>query len=122
MRFKYQPVNSGRTLEEDLTIGKSRCNAVVVTGAGTGMDTGIQKIQAFREILGDFPLFVGAGMTEFTCKEQLAIADGAIVGSWFKEGGVTECRVDPDRVRRFMALVREVRNTARENNTGSYTD
>lgn len=109
VRFKYQPVRSGRSVEEDLHIGKDRCNAVVVTGAGTGIDTGTEKIRQFRDALGDFPLFVGAGMTAKTCATQLAIADGAIVGSWFKIDGVTEAPVDPERVKAFMEIVQGVR-------------
>lgn len=109
VRFKYQPVRSGRSVEEDLRIGKDRCNAVVVTGAGTGIDTGAEKIRQFRNALGDFPLFVGAGMTANTCAAQLAIADGAIVGSWFKKDGVTEAPVDPQRVKAFMEIVQGVR-------------
>lgn len=109
VRFKYQPVLSGRSVEEDLALGRERCDAVVVTGTGTGVDTGMAKIRQFRDELGDFPLFVGAGMTEETCQEQLAYADGAIVGSWFKEGGVTKEPVDPVRVRRFMEKVKDVR-------------
>ena len=109
VRFKYQQVRSGRTTEEDLIIGKERCDAVVVTGAGTGMDTGIEKILQFRDALGDFPLFVGAGMTAETCEKQLMIADGAIVGSWFKQDGITEAPVDPERVKQFMKIVKAVR-------------
>lgn len=109
VRFKYQPVRSGRSLKEDLIIGKERCDAVVVTGAGTGIDTGVEKIQQFRDVLDDFPLFVGAGMTAETCRSQLEIADGAIVGSWFKRDGVTEAPVDPDRVKDFMKIVKNIR-------------
>ena len=112
VRFKYQPVRSKRSVEEDLAIGKERCNAVVVTGEGTGMNTNVEKIQRFRSALGDFPLFVGAGMTAETCREQLAIADGAIIGSWFKQGGRTEAPVDPERVKQFMQIVSETRHTA----------
>ena len=109
VRFKYQPVRSGRSVEEDLRIGKERCNAVVVTGSGTGVDTGMEKIRQFRDALGDFPLIVGAGITEDTCAEQLSAADGAIVGSWFKEDGITEAPVDSERVRRFMEIVKQIR-------------
>lgn len=109
VRFKYYPVNSCRSVEEDLNIGKTRCDAIVVTGGATGMDTGIEKIQRFRDAIGDFPLFVGAGMTDDTCRQQLSIADGAIVGSWFKEMGTAEWPVDPERVRRFMEIVKVVR-------------
>lgn len=85
VRFKYQPYKSGRTLEQDLKIAMGRCDAVVVTGDGTGMNTPLDKISSFREILGDFPLIIGAGVTPENCKEQLSAADGAIVGSYFKD-------------------------------------
>ncbi len=80
---------------------------IVVTGSGTGIDTGVEKILQFRDILGDFPLFVGAGMTTETCEAQLAIADGAIVGSWFKQSGITEAPVDPNRIKQFMDIVKK---------------
>ncbi len=111
VRFKYQPVRSKRSVEEDLTIGKERCDAVVVTGAGTGINTGMEKIRQFRQCLGDFPLFVGAGMTAETCREQLSVADGAIVGSWFKQGGMTDAPVDPDRVKKLMDIVKQMRES-----------
>lgn len=114
VRFKYQPVRSGRSLEEDLKLGKERCNAVVVTGAGTGIDTDMGKIRRFRDALGNFPLFVGAGLTVESCEEQLMVADGAIVGSWFKKDGKTDNLVDPERVRRFMRVVKEVRKKRME--------
>lgn len=47
-------------------------------------------------------MIVGAGMTAETAQEQLAAADGAIVGSYFKKQGITENPVDADRVMRFM--------------------
>ncbi|MBQ4486431.1 MAG: membrane biogenesis protein [Oscillospiraceae bacterium] len=109
VRFKYQPVRSGRSAKEDLLLGKERCDAVVVTGAKTAVKTDMAKILSFREILGDSPLFVGAGMTADNCREQLSVADGAIVGSWFKVDGVTGNPVDPERVRMFMDVVREIR-------------
>ena len=90
-------------------IGKDRGNAVVVTGTGTGIDTGNEKIRQFRDVLGDFPIFVGTGMTAETCAAQMSVADGVIVGSWFKQGGVTEAPVDPNRVRQFMDIVTRVR-------------
>ena len=113
VRFKYQPVRSKRSVEEDLAIGKERCDAVVVTGEGTGMLTDMEKIRRFRTALGDFPLFVGAGMTAETCRDQLAIADGAIIGSWFKQNGRTEAPVDPERVKQLMRIVKEARQTGR---------
>lgn len=106
VRFKYQPVRSGRSLEEDLKLGMERCDAIVVTGEGTGIATDLEKIKTFRKTLGDFPLIVGAGMTAETAQEQLAFSDGAIVGSYFKEYGDAEYPVDEARVKEFMNKAR----------------
>lgn len=81
-----------------------RCDAIVATGEGTGISTDLEKIKTYRAILGDFPLIVGAGMTAETAREQLSFADGAIVGSYFKEYGEVEYPVDESRVKRFMGF------------------
>ena len=109
VRFKYQPVLSRRPLPADLKHGRHLCDAIVVTGDATGMDTGMEKILRFRQLLGDFPLIVGAGMTAETCAEQLSVADGGIVGTYFKENGVTRRAVDPLRVACFMKAVAGVK-------------
>jgi len=104
----YTPVE-GSNLEVDLMEAKSRAEAVVVTGAETGMETPLGKIKKFREIIGGKPLVVGAGLTVENAYEQLCISDGAIVGSFFKEGGDTRNPVDRIKIRDFMSIVREVR-------------
>ena len=50
-------------------------------------------------------------MTAETCREQLSVADGAIVGSWFKEDGRTDAPVDPDRVKTLMNIVKQLRQS-----------
>ena len=105
VRFKYQPYKSGRTLEEDLFLGMNRCDAIAVTGEGTGMMTDVNKIKSFREIVKDFPLVVAAGVTPESCAEQLLYADAAIVGSYFKENHKCEGNVVPENVRELMKAV-----------------
>ena len=51
-------------------------------------------------------LLVGSGVDERTIGETLAVADGAIVGTALKVGGVTTAEVDPERVRRLVAAAR----------------
>lgn len=112
VRFKYQPVRSGRTLEEDLKLGMERCDAIVVTGEGTGLATPMGKILEFRQIVGDFPLIVGAGVTIDTVQESLAACDGAIVGSWFKDGHRATGEVNANYVKAFMLQARSGGNDA----------
>jgi len=102
VRFKYQPVRSGRSLEVDLWLGRERCDAIVMTGEGTGKATPMEKVDEFRQILGDFPLLVGAGVTIDTVGETFERADGAIVGSWFKTGHRDMGEVDFQTIISFL--------------------
>lgn len=94
VRFKYQPVRSGRTQEEDLVLGMDRCDAIVCTGEGTALPTPFGKVEEFKSVLGKFPVVVGAGVTLDTVDKTFEKADGAIVGSWIKAGHETGNLVD----------------------------
>lgn len=102
VRFKYQPVRSGRSTEEDLILGKERCDAVVCTGSGTGIETPMAKVEQFKATLGEFPVVVGAGVTLDTARETLRKSDGMIVGSWFKYGHEAHNVVNEEFVKVFM--------------------
>ena len=110
LRFKYQPIKSGRTFERDAELAKERCHAVVTTGDRTGKDCPTEKLSEFRNALGNFPLIVGAGVTADTVCEKLKFADGVIVGSWLKYGHqVYGGDVCEDYVKEFMNKVIEHR-------------
>ena len=102
VRFKYQAVRSGRSTEEDLVIGKERCDAIVCTGSGTGMETPMDKVEQFKATLGDFSVVVGAGVTLETAQETMSKSDGMIVGSWFKFGHDAHHLVNETYVKEFM--------------------
>lgn len=103
VRFKYQPVMSGRSVEEDLLLGKQRCDAIVCTGVGTGHCTPLEKVMEFKSVVGDVPVIVGAGVEASTARATAAIADGAIVGSWLKEGHRDIGVVNESYVGQFMS-------------------
>lgn len=109
VRFKYQPERSGRTLKEDLLIGRERCDAVVCTGSGTGQATPFEKVKEFKSILVDFPVIVGAGVTDQTATDTARCSDGAIVGSWLKDNHHDFGYVDSDNVKTFMTKFNNIR-------------
>lgn len=109
VRFKYQPYLSGRSLEEDLKIGMTRCDAIVVTQDATGQETSMEKIKEFRKIIGDFPLVIGAGLTADNCIEQLTVGDAAIVGSYFKDTYKDSGDVDGTHVKKLLDTLKEIR-------------
>lgn len=109
VRFKYQPVLSANTVEEDLAIAKRRCDAVTVTQDATGQETSMDKILQFRRSLGDFPLIVGAGVTKENIRRQFEVVDGAIVGSYFKDTRTDTGDLSGAHVKQLMDIVNEIR-------------
>ncbi len=107
IRFKYTNPTE-KSLEDDLDFGKRQCDAIVTTGNGTGKETPLQKLKGFRNVLRDYPLIVGAGVTAENVYEQLCVADGAIVGSYFKNGDTTQ-PVIRERVQSLMDIVNRMR-------------
>jgi len=106
--FKYTNP-TGNPLQQDLREGMSRCEAIVTTGPGTGVETPLEKIREYKAIMGDFPLLVGAGVNKENIYSQLEIADGAIIGSYFKEDKNIQAPVERQRVRNIIALARLLR-------------
>ena len=101
VRFKYHPVFSGRSLEEDLTHGMQRCDAIVCTGVGTASPTPMAKVEEYKSITGDFPVIVGAGVTLDSIDDTLRISDGIIIGSWVKTMHNAAGIVNEDYVRQI---------------------
>jgi len=109
VRFKYQPYLSGRSLDEDLLLGAARADAIVVTGAGTGQETPLEKTGEFRRIVGaDYPLVVGAGVTVDNCRAQLKNANAVVVGSYLKDTYQDTGDVDGAHVREFVGAIRSL--------------
>lgn len=109
VRFKYQPYLSNRPLSEDLKIGMSNCDAIVVTQDATGQETSMDKVNEFRSIIGNFPLVIGAGMTPENCEKQFEVADAAIVGSYFKDTYKDSGDVDASHVKIMVDAVNNIR-------------
>ena len=61
-------------------------DAVIVTGKVTGSATSTNELKAIKDI-AQVPVYVGSGVNKNNIMEQLAIADGVIVGSSLKPHG-----------------------------------
>jgi len=108
VRFKYMPVRSGRSEAEDLRIGMTRCDAIVVTSDATGQPTDMDKVRRFRDVLGpDTPLLIGAGLMPENVADRFSVADGGIVGSWLKDNHQDNGQISPKHVEIFLDSARE---------------
>lgn len=84
----------------------SGADALIVSGRMTGDAPDLDKVREAKRLSGDRPLLIGSGAAEDNIAAFLGVADGVIVGSSIKEGGVCENPVDVDRVRRFVQAAR----------------
>lgn len=90
------------------TAYRGLADAIIVTGEETGAPTSAEDLRRAREAVPDRPILIGSGLSESNLPTLLPLADGAIIGSALKLGGVAENPVDPERVRRMVALTRGV--------------
>lgn len=62
-------------------------DAIIVTGTQIGEETPLDLIRRVKEVV-NVPVFAGSGVNAGNIKKQLSVADGAVIGSSLKEGGV----------------------------------
>jgi len=83
-------------------------DGVIVTGAATGEEASLVELRRVKEAV-NIPVLVGSGVTVENVEAYLSLADALIVGSHFKRGGHWSAGVDAERVKAFMARVRQLR-------------
>lgn len=84
----YRPVDPTASIVDAARRARELADAVVVTGSKTGEQASISDLSEVKHAITPRLVFVGSGLTPENVHEQLAIADGAIVGSVFKKQGV----------------------------------
>ncbi len=76
--------------------------AIIITGAATGCNPTLSDVSTAKEAAGDLPVLLGSGISADNVREFFQIADGAIIGSSFKQNGNVWAPIDTQRVLRFM--------------------
>ena len=84
-------------------------DAIIVQGPMAGMKPSIEDVVAVKKALPHVPVFVGTGVDKENVIDYLGKADGVIVGTSLKVGGVTWNPVDEGRVKKFMKIVKGLR-------------
>jgi len=91
------------------TVFNDHPDALCVSGLIAGVETDVQILKKVKEALPDTIVFANTGVRIENLENQLAFADGAVVGTTFKYGGKFENHVDEDRVKAFMNKVKKFR-------------
>jgi membrane complex biogenesis BtpA family protein len=80
-------------------------DGLIVTGTATGKPASLEEVKAVKKAV-QIPVFVGSGINDQNIKAFAAVADGLIVGSYFKRDGHWANEVEPGRVRRLADVLR----------------
>jgi membrane complex biogenesis BtpA family protein len=94
------------------TVFNARPDALCVSGLTAGAETSVQTLQLVKAAVPETPVFANTGVRVDNVADQLAVADGAVIGTAFKVEGNTWNAIDPARVKAMMAKVRETRKAA----------
>lgn len=92
------------------TVFNNRPDALCVSGLTAGAETSAQTLKMVKEAVPNTPVFANTGVGINNVAEQLQVADGAVIGTAFKQEGRTWNPIDVDRVRALMSRVKELRS------------
>ncbi len=104
VRSKHAAPIVPRPVEESArdTAYRGMADALIVTGPHTGAEPDRDHLRRIKESVPDRPILIGSGLTNRNAIKLLKAADGAIVGTSLKEGGMVERPVDETRVRELV--------------------
>lgn len=83
-------------------------DGVIITGTATGKPAEPEDVVSARRAT-DLPVLVGSGVTPEQLPSLFESADGAIVGSWIKRGGVWDGAIDAARCERLVRAAARAR-------------
>ncbi|MBN1267748.1 MAG: BtpA/SgcQ family protein [Anaerolineales bacterium] len=91
------------------TVFNNQPDGLCVSGLTAGAETSTQTLILVKNAVPATPVFANTGVNPGNVAEQLAIADGAIIGTFFKQEGHTWNPVDQERVEVLMKIARQMR-------------
>lgn len=111
--------HSSHAITADVSLGETceavefmRGDAVIVSGSATGEPPRAADVHEAKSHCR-IPVLLGSGVTPENVAEFYDAADGFIVGSYFKEGGLWSNTVEPARVERMVEAVRALQTGER---------
>lgn len=101
-------VKHAHMLRENISIEQSAKDAasngadgIIVTGTQVGEETPLDLIKRVKNVV-KIPVLAGSGVNAENIHDQLQTADGAIIGSSLKEGGVLTNPISYDLVKKVL--------------------
>jgi membrane complex biogenesis BtpA family protein len=111
--------HAAHAITSDVSLGETAAavefmlgDAVIVSGAATGEPPRASDVREAKSHCR-VPVLLGSGVTPENLSEFYDSADGFIVGSYFKEGGLWSNTIEPARVARMVEALRTLREGER---------
>lgn len=106
----YRMIDQHKTLTQSVRESKRAGVAGIVITKSTGIAPFAGTVTRVAKTV-DIPVGVGSGLTPESAPSLLTCADFAIVGTFAKQGGVTDKPVDTHRVKTLMNVVYDIAKT-----------
>jgi hypothetical protein len=87
-------------------LDRGLADGVIVTGAATGAPVDLELLREVRAAAGGQPVYTGSGLDPARAEALVPLLEGAIVGTWVKQGGQLRAPVDEGRVRELVGACR----------------
>ena len=85
-----------------------QADGIIITGRSTSEEADINELKKVRKTC-NLPILIGSGITLKNIDKYWNLADGFIIGSYFKEDGNWKNAVSTDRVQAFIKYVNKLR-------------
>lgn len=103
------PLGAPRSIEQEVcdTTERAMADAVLVTGEATGRAAAAEKLGTVKRAAGSVPVLVASGVTVDSLGSLTSHADGVVVGSALRRGGVAGGPVDETLAKTFADAFRK---------------
>jgi predicted TIM-barrel enzyme len=91
------------------TVFNTQPDGLCVSGLTAGLETSSDVLKQVKEAVPNTPVLANTGVQPGNLEAQLAVADGAVVGTTFKRDGIIWNPVDARRVKEFMDRAKQIR-------------
>ncbi len=86
------------------TYYRCKADAIILTGEETGKEVNLENVLKIKNVL-NAPVLIGSGINSSNIEKYFKLADGFIIGTFFKKDGKIENEVDLERVKRIVEIV-----------------
>jgi len=103
------PLGAPRPIAQEVedTAKRAMAEVILVTGEGTGKGVDVAKLEAVKRAAGKTPVLVASGATSDSLAELAKHANGVIVGSALRPGGVPGGPIDATLAKTFAEAFRK---------------